>query len=220
MHKKLEYAKPATFSTRSSRFIDREFQMKYTALVVGAAAVGMIVAVVPIYYFLDQNYKIFMDLAYEHSADLVSHLEREKTWIQSILMTSFTGVIVFFTLLGLRMTSQIVGPLKVLRNHLKLLSRGHWAQRSITIREQDEFQDLIESYNYFYASFRANLKKDLMHLKQISIDPSNRDAYRAWKRLIEEKAIQLNLLEDLPDPRPISVSDESDDPSHDSRHAS
>lgn len=95
------------------------------------------------------------------------------------------------------MTHRMIGPLKVLRNHLKWLSRGHWNLPPLKVREKDEFQDLIESYNYFYSSFRANIYKDLEALKKLNIDANNRDAYKAWKSMIEEKTIQLDISEEL-----------------------
>lgn len=184
-------------SKRSSRFIDREFQIRYVAVVVIAAAFGMLVSIGPAYYFLNQNYLIFADLAFEHSPDLLENLEQERYWINMLFGCGTLATLMFFGFLSFKMTNRMIGPLKVLRNHLKWLSRGRWNQPPLKVRDNDEFQDLIESYNYFYSSFRVNLVRDLEALKKLNIDPQNRDAFKAWKQMIEEKSIQLDISEAL-----------------------
>ena len=191
-----------SFNVRQSRFIDRDFQMRYTSLVVGAVAIGMAIAVLPIYKLVTENYEIFIKLSYDYAPQLLEYLERERVWITLILVSSFVGLVTFFSWLGFRMTSRIVGPLHVLRNHLRMMSCGHFSQDPIRIREKDEFQDLIEAYNYFYSSFRVNIKRDLQLLKAIQVDPSDHDSKKAWMTLIEEKALQLNEVDEIPGSSP------------------
>ena len=220
MNRSFEYVKPATYIRRKTPFIDREFQVKYTLLLIGASALGMILITVPIFYFINQNYQIFLTLAYDHSPEILKHLEQERVWINTILFSVFSGLLIFFSIIGFKMTTRIVGPLKVLRNHLKQISRGHWHSPPIKVRESDEFQDLIEAYNYFYSSFQTNIKKDLERLKKIHVDSKNKDAELAWKSMVDEKAAQLNLIEQGADPKPIFLNDEVSAASPGSRHAS
>lgn len=186
------HSNSASYSLRTSRYIDKEFQLKYSSVILSAAIVGILITIFPIYYFLNQNYEIFVELAYDQSPRILDYLEREKTWVTLLLVTGSSATLFFFWYLGLKLTSRIVGPIYIVRNHLQELARGNWSQAPIKIRTQDEFQELIECYNYFYESFRINLKKDLDLLQKFNIDPNNRDAYLAWKNLIEEKALQLN----------------------------
>ncbi len=153
--------------------------------------VGTFIGVVPIYFLLNQNYQIFYALASKEAPSLLQALEREQAWINTILVATLLGLAVFFTLLGVRITNRIVGPLRVLRNHIKQLCRGNFHQNPIKVRTQDEFQDLIEAYNYFYNSFQQNLKRDIEMLQKMQVDPKNRDAYLAWTMMIEEKTLQL-----------------------------
>lgn len=210
----------SSYSLRTSSFIDREFQLKYTSVVLTAALIGIIVTLFPIYHFLNQNYQIFVDLAYDQAPQILSYLERERSAVTLLLVGGSAGTLCFFWYLGLKLTSRIVGPIKVLKNHLRGLSRGQWAQPPIRIRVDDEFQDLIDSYNYFYDSFRVNLERDIEMLKSLSIDPKNRDAYFAWKKLIEEKATQLNRSDLLMEPKINPVSDEEPSERLDQRHVS
>ncbi len=211
----------AIYSTRRSYLIDSDFQLRYTLIIVFAAALGVLSVTVPIYYLTHQNYQIFYSLAYEVAPELLESLAREKLLINNILFSALLALGAFFTFLGLRMTNRIIGPLRVLKNHLKLLSRGNWEQRQIKIRDKDEFQDLINSYNYFYNSFRANIHKELDLLKKLSIDENSRDAHRAWIELMELKASQLGNA-DLASIQGFKIIPGEPNvlPSPDSRHAS
>lgn len=162
-------------------------------MVMIAAFFGSLVALGPSYYFMNQNYEIFSRLALDHAPALVENLQREQQWINATLGYSCVAVLLFFGFLSFRMTNRIVGPIKVLRNHLLALSRGHWHQPNLKIRDNDEFHDLVDSYNYFHGAFKVNLQKDLELLRRLQIDPRNKDAYKAWHGLIDERCAQLGL---------------------------
>lgn len=206
---------------KNSPFIDRSFQIRYTFLLLGASVLGLIVTFIPIYYFINQNYDIFISLAFDHSPQIIGDLEREKSWVNLTLISVFLGLFGFFFVLTFRMTARIVGPLKILRNHLIQISRGHFYIPTIKIRENDEFHDLIESYNYFFLSFQRNLKRELELLKRVSVDQRNRDAYLAWRQLIIDKTRQLNDTSvDLKSLAPFESGPAPASGSPDSRHVS
>lgn len=183
--------KPVTYQKRQSFFIDKDFQVKYTLVVVMAAVIGILVSAVPIYYFLDQNYEIFRNLAYSDAPELLNHLEREHRWMKVLLTGSIVGVVVFFTFLGLRMTAKIVAPIKLISNHMKKMTRGLWKQKELKIRDDDEFQDLVDTYNYFYQSFQVYLEEDVRKLEAMEISSEDSQTYNLWKSMIEDKRLQL-----------------------------
>ncbi|MCB0414507.1 MAG: hypothetical protein KDD50_09245 [Bdellovibrionales bacterium] len=185
--------RPSFYNSKTTLFIDKDFQVKYIFFVVGATFVGMALLLTPIWIYTQQNFEIFENLAYLYSPNLVEHINREAQQINLIIIATFLGVLCFFTFISMKLTSQIVGPIKVIKNHLKFLSRGIWSQRPVKVRENDEFQDLVDSYNYFYQSFRHQIKKDIDLLNEIQVNLSDRESYRAWKSLITEKQAQLNL---------------------------
>lgn len=214
LYRNREFIKPSGVAQKTSLFIDKDFQVKYTLLVLSAASVGMLMVFLPIYYFLNQNYQIFLELSYQHAPSLLTHLEQEQGWMNTILASVTISLLIFFFILGIKMTAKIVGPLKVLRNHLKQISRGHWSMPAIQVREDDEFQDIIEAYNYFFSSFKTNLRKDLNRLKSFNIDKSNRDAYLAWQEMIEEKTLQLDLVDHnfFEQPIPLNAASDAESP--------
>ncbi|MEZ4872466.1 MAG: hypothetical protein R2827_09545 [Bdellovibrionales bacterium] len=91
------------------------------------------------------------------------------------------------------MTAKVIAPIQILTNHLRNLSRGRWFEQPVRVRETDEFQDLIDAYNYFYLSFQKSISRDLKKLEMIHIDPSDRDSYFALQEMLEEKRSQLHL---------------------------
>lgn len=220
VHRGLETLQSYSSRRRGSRFIDRGFQMRFSGVVLSASTLGMLLAVFPIYYFLNQNYQIFSEIALEHSPQLLDHLEREQVWVTTLLFSSFVGLTLFFVLLSLKMTNRIVGPLKVLRNHMRKVSRGFWFISPLHVRENDEFQDLVDAYNYLYESMRAHFRRELDLLKKLHIDPKDREAYAAWTSLMTEKSLQLNLKRELPIPLISALNDGENAGSRGSRHAS
>ena len=65
--------------------------------------------------------------------------------------------------------------------------------RSIRVRDNDEFQDLIEMYNYFYESTRTQILRDYRSLSKFKIEPMDRDSFLAWQFMLQEKGMQLNI---------------------------
>lgn len=208
-HRGFDFTQTPVRFKKTSRFIDRDFQIRYAGVVMMAATLGTLVAFVPVSLFLNQNYRIFLDLAQQFAPALMKDLEREQIWITGLLFIGFASLTGFFLALSFRLTQRIVGPLKVIRNHLRRLSRGHWYIAPVKTRETDEFQDVVEAYNYFFESFQTYLQRDLKNLKKLNIDPQDEESYKVWRQMIEERCMQLNLKSELPFPLLTALSDES-----------
>ncbi len=219
-HQGLKHVHTSTYRKRGSFFVDREFQLRYVLIVMASGFLGAAFSLIPLYYFLEQNYNIFFELAFKAAPGIIDQLNREQTWIRIFSLSSFFSMVVFFSFVAYRMTSRIVGPLKVLRNHLKQITRGNWRLNPIKVRDADEFQDLVEAYNYFYSSYRKMIQRDLQRLKTLNIDPSNRDAYLAWNQMLEEKNRQLYPPTDSVNYLTVIANDVMSSATHDSRRAS
>lgn len=213
-YKHKSYLKPQAPKTRKSLFVDKSFQLKYTNIAAFSTAIGLLFVFIPLFYYMNQNYNLFIELAYLNSPNIVTNLESEKFGMNTLLVATFLGQILFIFLLMLKLTAKIAGPLKVLKNHLKLLSRGHWHAPVLKVREDDEFQDVIDTYNYFFLSFKENLKQDLESINQLKIDKKNSQSHKVWKELIDTKEEQLGIV-------PVkTLTVLSDVEGHDSRHVS
>lgn len=218
--KGFEFLHLPTHQKRTSRFIDREFQVRFGGVVVIAATLGALLGFIPISIFLNQNYRIFIDLAHQYAPHLMESLEREQIWVLSLLFVGFSGLTTSFLFLSFRLTNRIVGPLKVMRNHLRRMSRGQWSMAPVRIRDNDEFHDLVNAYNYFYESFRGQIRRDLETLKQIRPPIEDKRAYDIWSKLVEEKCLQLNLKSELPFPVLTALNAEWSAQSPEKRHVS
>lgn len=186
---------PRTFALfpRQISLLQKQFQWKYTSFLIVAVAIASVLSGGAAYYFINQNYEIFLNLSMQYAPKLVPSLEREKLWITQFLVAFLLGVATFYFYLGLKMTSRLIFPIVVLHNHIKGLIRGNFNQPPIKIRDDDEFHELIDTYNYFNAALSLQAKKDLERLKNISIDPQNIKSRHLWEELIEEKTKQVDI---------------------------
>ena len=205
------------FNNQEARPLQKKFQRKYTAVISLFVLFSIAVAVIPMVYFFNQNYEIFIKSAYAHSPNLVQYLEQEKQWLSSYLLTAAITVTVFSVVFSLRVTARIVGPLLVLQGHIKALTRGNWSIDEVTVRDHDEFRELISSYNYFYHCMRQINREDISKLQSLSIDSSHRSSHKVLKKMIEEKSDQIGVASILSS---VTSSASDQQKSHDSLHAS
>jgi hypothetical protein len=205
---KSQYKGQAFHAKRVNFVINERFQWRYTRYLVTSVFFATLITGGVTGYFLNQNYEIFNRLAYLHAPDLLPQLEREQVWINTFLFAfviTLIGISLFF---GLRMTSRMAGPVMVLKRHLKSLASGMFFQRPSRVRENDEFKDLIETYNYLYFSLQAQIKKDVKVLSKALQQKDSKLVDEALRQLLEEKRSQLN------------ASDASSEPNSGSRHVS
>jgi len=179
------------FHQRRSVYLKRQFQSKYSLYLMGSLLAALLVAGIPVYYFLNQNYRIFTELAINQAPELIQTLEMEQSWLVRVLVLTLLFSLLFFFYFGLKWTSRIVGPLLVLQSHMQKTSRGDFNSPQLKVRENDEFQDLIATYNYFYLLLRQKTIADLEKLKRIEPNPSDRLAHILWSELVNERLIQL-----------------------------
>jgi len=160
--------------------------------------VGSLLFLVPSYYFLRQNYQIFLKLAFHQSPGLVQYLEQEVIWLTGFMMASFVAIISLITVVATNMTARLISPLLALQKHMKQVMNGHWNIPSINVEKMGEdFRELSLTYDYLYRSLAAQAESDLKLLSQFNIDPNNRDACLAWEKLIQQKKDQLGIIDTL-----------------------
>jgi hypothetical protein len=209
-----EQLQSSAYSRRQSSFIDRDFQLRYTKKTFWISTFATLLFFSPALYWCNQNYEIFIDLAYGYNAKLVEHLESEQATLNTLLIACILGQTAFLWIVGNRMTAKVIAPLKIMRNHLRLLSRGELSVNAIRLRSEDEFQDLFTTYNYFYATLIAQARKDLDRLEDLKLHSTHPLVLESLKNMINEKKIQLNVEVSS------GSSPNASDPSHDSRHVS
>lgn len=155
------------YRRRKIRILNREFQYRYTKYLVSLMGISVILFGFPAYYFVNQNYKMFFDLAYQTSPDLLVHLEREIVSLNTYLITGSLALVAFCAVVGLRLTARLVGPVALIESHLREVTKGRWASPALRLRENDEFKELVKSYNYFYRSLRLQTENEIRILEKL-----------------------------------------------------
>lgn len=184
----------ARHGERPRRFIlNKAFQYKYSWYMITAMAGGSLLFLIPAYYFIVQNYQLFLSLAYDTHPALVEHMEREVTWMRVFLIASFIAITGISLFLSIRMTKNLLAPLVSMEKHMHHLMLGHWHVPDFKMPEDDDFRDLSMTYDYFYRALKANTETELKLLEKLTIDPQNREAYAAWKSLMEMKRARLGI---------------------------
>lgn len=187
---------PGTYVQRKARrfhyLIHKNFQIKYTWYLVASALMSGLFVGGPIYYFLNQNYDIFLNMAYSLSPEIVSHLTQEKRWFTGFFIFSILALVVFHFYYGLRLTFRMAGPIMALKRHIDQVTKGHLYQNPLHIRQDDEFHDLITKYNYLYKTLRAQSSFDIKKLENIKYKTKNLEANQLIEEMILEKTSQIS----------------------------
>jgi hypothetical protein len=183
----------AIFSQRSSAFIDREFQIKYTKYLIGMGIISMGMILLPAFTLSIQNYSLFIRLADQFSPQITDYLWREKVTLYITFSAIAVANIFLWWFVAHRLTSKLAGPAKVLRNHISRLIRSDYSVSTIRLREGDEFKELINSYNYFYTLLNTHTKRELNDLLLIAKSVNDLNAKGLIDNMIEERCVKLGL---------------------------
>lgn len=215
------YLHPSGYTRRTTTFIDREFQLKYTRYILWMAAFITLLFLLPPFYYAYQNYTIFINLADLNDPGLSHYLLTERFDLCIYFAIAGLAQFAFWFLFSKRMSAKIVGPAKLLRNHLRLVSRGDFSLPVLQIRQDDEFKELVSSYNYLYTLLKVQSQRDLEDLLSMRKIVSHPGAVTLLNEMIRTRALRLGL-----DPKADGASTQNGNrgakpaTSPDSRHAS
>jgi len=182
-------------SQRSMQNLYRQFQHRYAGYLLLAILGPFTLFILPCAFFVQQNYEIFQQLAYDIRPDLLTHLEREKALLFGLIVFTVVSSGIFCYWLTKKIMALIAGPLWALERHMKQVTLGDWSSKDFHIRSSDEFQSLASTYSYLYRTLRVHAQRELESLETLGLDPRDRQTYMVLKNLIEMKRSQLGLLE-------------------------
>ncbi len=218
--RELKHLQPATYTRRSTAYVDRDFQERITRYLIGLSAVSSMLFLLPALYFTNQNYSIFVDLADLMNPQISNYLYRERVGLDVIFIVALAAQVVFWYFFTRKMTEKIAAPAKILRNHIRISSRGDFSLQPIRIREGDEFKDLINSYNYFYKLLQSQYLRELEDLKSLKKTTTNPLAIKILDQFIEERALRLDLPSEMPHRVTSPLHGEAPEKPRGSSHAS
>ncbi|PIT99945.1 MAG: hypothetical protein COT74_07450 [Bdellovibrionales bacterium CG10_big_fil_rev_8_21_14_0_10_45_34] len=196
-HKYL-YGLGANFKLPRASIIQRKFQWRYTLYLLGAVFWSLSIGIGIAFYFINQNYEIFRGLAEQLAPNLLPNIDREYNlvrWVLVVLIPSVTGLYFY---LGWRFTQKLIAPVILLEAHVRRLSRGDLSQPPLRVRHDDEFHELVDSYNYMYRSLQSQTQLDLELLTSLPAQAISQSAYSQWVQHIETKKKQVSGLSSAP----------------------
>lgn len=219
-----EYDRPNAYLRRTTTYVDRDFQLRHTRYILFVALLSSGTFLLPILLLTNQNYALFMKLADVMSPGMAKYIAKEHLQINVVFAFTLIAYGIFWTIFGKKMTAKIAGPIKVLRNHMRLISRGDYTLDVIRLREDDEFKELINTYNSMYKILQTQNERDLNTLRNIISTVTNPVARDLLSTMIEEHQLrqqqppQSNTNQS--NTNPIFLNDEAPSATRDSRHAS
>ena len=172
--------------------LDRNFQLNYISYLTLAVSGASLLAFGAAYYFLNQNFQLFTSLAFDTHPGLVQHLEREVAWLRGFMTVSFVVIVLSTLFLTLRMTQKLIDPLVRMEKHMRKLTQGEWTIQDLPNQDSD-FNELLATYDYFYRSLKMMTLTEMELLQKLHVDPANREAYAAWRSLLESKSKRLGI---------------------------
>ncbi len=184
-----------TFAPRHWYQFKSSYSLKYAFYLLLAMSFGLILLEAPVLYLINQNYDFFLGLAIHKSPSLISHLEKERVWINIIFFINGISLFVLNSWLVHRLIQKFEGPVKGIERHLKKLIYGHWNIPELKVREKDEFKHLVEEYNYFYKTLQVTTEKEIQILEMLKFDKTNRESYSQWINLLHEKKSRMGYEE-------------------------
>jgi len=170
-------------------------QTKNTFLVCAMVGLACLMFFLPTVYFLEQNYSVFRDIAFDLQPQLVRHLEREILWLKAFMALSVLVLVVITYMFISKITRNMMKTLVEMEEHMRLLLTGQWNIPHFESQNDEDIRELCMTYDYLYRSLKVNTEIELKLLEKINVDPHNREAYAAWKNLIELKRQRLGQNE-------------------------
>jgi hypothetical protein len=170
----------------------RQFQFRYGFTMVGAILLTVLFTMGASLYLIHRNYDLFMRIAVKQAPVLIESLEREQNTMVWFIGVSVSVILFGFLWFALGAARRLIFPVLLIENHLRALTRGDFAQPPVRVRGNDEFQEFVEAYNYFYSSLQVQFKKDLLRLRQLPVEARHQEATRILDEMVEEKRRQIS----------------------------
>jgi hypothetical protein len=181
----------ASYKRRLIPIVDQAFQLKYTALIMGVAAVIS----TALGYFLLSAYQEMNSLI-EISSEIGEQLNSDDADRVFLMVVGFLGAeVVILGFLGIIITHRVVGPVYVLHRHLDTILAGKYPTLR-PLRAGDEFSSTFGVFAKAIAALQDRDKSEIAVLAQAidaatksGVDQATVDALRALMREREARLV-------------------------------
>ncbi len=146
---------------RRSRVIDREFQLKYTLMVVAFTVVISLTYMTMVYL---QRFEIEREIGTYCNATVASELLQGSTSILGYVFGGTLLISLLLTALGVVVTHRIAGPIFVMNRYLGVLASGRIPTMR-PLRKNDELKTLYSSLQGYVELLAQREKNEAERLK-------------------------------------------------------
>jgi hypothetical protein len=169
---------------RSIPIVDKEFQYKYTAIIV---AVVVVVSAVLGYLLLHGYWEMnrIMDLAMESSefSDKVNRDDALRVFYIALLFLVFE--VFAISILALIITHRVCGPVTVIQRHLMTMLDGRYPPAR-PLRHGDEFQKAFDAFTAVLESLKQRDAEEVEKLNQVIAAAKQKGVPEADVALLEQ----------------------------------
>ena len=153
------------YKRRLIPIVDRQFQFKYTGVIVGiAAAISLVLG-----YFLWKSYMEMnevIDLA-SLSPEVNDKLNSDDARFVFTITLAFLAVeVAVLGVMGLLITHRVCGPIFVLQRHMETISNGSYPTMR-PLRAGDEFRTAFETFTRMIDNLRKRDDDEMARLKAV-----------------------------------------------------
>jgi signal transduction histidine kinase len=154
------------YKRRLIPIVDRAFQFRYTAIIVGVAAVtSTVLGVFLLRAYFAMNEMI--ELQQVISEQLGEKLRTDDTAnVFTIIVGALVGEVVVLGMLGLLITHRVCGPIFVVTRHLQTMAEGRLPTLR-PLRAGDEFATLFETFKNLVDTTRARDREEQQQLEAV-----------------------------------------------------
>lgn len=180
------------FPKRPRPLIGGEFRSRFVLFAFTATTGSLALFFIPLCLFLYQNYTSFKNLAFDLHPQIITNLEQETFWLMLFAFVSCISLISLVVFWTYQMTHELTSPLHRVQDHMLKVIQGNLSE-PLESKEKEVLADYIKGYEALIEFFQIEYRMELEYLRRLHVDPQNRDAYKAWRNLIDLKEQRLGM---------------------------
>ncbi|MFO0725772.1 MAG: hypothetical protein U1E65_18455 [Myxococcota bacterium] len=146
--------------------LNRQFQLKYTAMILGvASAISMVLGWFLFQKLRENSRMLQLDPGFDEAFQ--AQLAASDTNIVLVLIGAFALFLVVLAVLSVVITHRMAGPIYVMRRYIGEIGAGA-LPRVRNLRKGDEFRDLFETLVETVGALEARAKEEIAVLEKLS----------------------------------------------------
>lgn len=180
--------------------LDRRFQLKYTAMIVGVATLVSVVLGVFLMSTVRENSRM-LKLEADFDAVLQSQLADSDARVAWVLVAAFVAFNVVLAVVAVMITHRMAGPIFVMGRYVREIGEGR-LPRVRKLRKGDEFVELVDTMSHAVRELEQRTRAELGAIERALGVLTGADGGAAAEvkveltRLMEAKRSMLARFED------------------------